>query len=234
MEKIALLFIGLLCATCVRVDEEFENLGNQHIGEGNWTQITNLRMNNLIRYNLETGVIFNINKEGNNFIKYDEYREKYKDVSWDFEFVFDFKHLLILNTNRPYTLLPMNFDEVYEAPNPDDFLYKNNIHHEGFVSDWKNISGEFSIDNAALNNIGFCSFEAVYVEKKGYVSLHPTTANRTFIFKTSKGYWAKLQIQSFYKDAPIKPTIDSGNPNFLTFRYFVQKDGSRNLTTKKQ
>ncbi len=49
---ISLLVILLIYTGCVKVDEEVD-LGNQHIGEGNWTQITNLVLDDTIFYNLD-------------------------------------------------------------------------------------------------------------------------------------------------------------------------------------
>lgn len=51
---------------------------------------------------------------------------------------------------------------------------------------------------------------------------------RSFIVKTAKGNYAKIQIYSFYKDAPEAPTR-SYKPGFITMKYAIQKDGSTNL-----
>lgn len=51
---------------------------------------------------------------------------------------------------------------------------------------------------------------------------------RSFIIKTAKGNYAKVQIYSFYKDAPETPTR-SNKPGFITLKYAIQKDGSQNL-----
>lgn len=51
---------------------------------------------------------------------------------------------------------------------------------------------------------------------------------RTLIVKTAKGNYAKIQIYSFYKDAPEVPTR-SYKPGFITMKYAIQKNGSTNL-----
>lgn len=51
---------------------------------------------------------------------------------------------------------------------------------------------------------------------------------RSLIIKTAKGNYAKIQIYSFYKDAPETPTR-SNKPGFITMKYAIQKDGSQNL-----
>lgn len=51
---------------------------------------------------------------------------------------------------------------------------------------------------------------------------------RTLVVRTAKGNYAKLIIYSLYKGAPEIPTR-SYRPGFITFKYAIQKDGSRNL-----
>lgn len=56
--------------------------------------------------------------------------------------------------------------------------------------------------------------------------------NRTFVIRTADGQFAKLELISMYKGAP-KVVSDLNWPApYFTFRYFLQSDGSRNLSTK--
>lgn len=50
------------------------------------------------------------------------------------------------------------------------------------------------------------------------------------ILKTSAGKYAKIQILNYYKHAPVSPAGLTDTARYYTFRSFVQKDGSRNLT----
>jgi hypothetical protein len=53
-------------------------------------------------------------------------------------------------------------------------------------------------------------------------------AGRVILVKTSSGKYAKMEIISYYKDAPAAPT--SSTPDrYYTFRYFYQSDGSNKL-----
>lgn len=54
------------------------------------------------------------------------------------------------------------------------------------------------------------------------------TMPRVMIIKTHKGHYAKLMIENIYKDDPANPTRDN-KPGFITFRYAIQMDGSKNL-----
>jgi hypothetical protein len=51
---------------------------------------------------------------------------------------------------------------------------------------------------------------------------------RPVIVKTAKGNYAKVIIYSMYKGAPEDPDR-SHKPGFLTFKYAIQKDGTKNL-----
>ncbi|MBE9598161.1 HmuY family protein [Pedobacter sp. MC2016-24] len=56
--------------------------------------------------------------------------------------------------------------------------------------------------------------------------------NRTYVLRTAEGKYAKLQLISMYKGAPATVTDLNWPTPYLTFRYYVQQDGSRNLSTK--
>lgn len=56
--------------------------------------------------------------------------------------------------------------------------------------------------------------------------------NRTFVLKTATGKYAKLELLNIYKGNPPVVTDLFWPAPYLTFRYFVQQDGSRNLKTK--
>lgn len=56
--------------------------------------------------------------------------------------------------------------------------------------------------------------------------------NRTFIMKTAKGKFAKFEILNIYQGNPPSVTDLNWPAPYLTFRFFVQEDGSRNLSTQ--
>ncbi|MBE9586196.1 HmuY family protein [Mucilaginibacter sp. JRF] len=55
--------------------------------------------------------------------------------------------------------------------------------------------------------------------------------NRTFILKTAEGKYAKLELINVYQGNPPVVTDLHWPAPYLTFRYFVQEDGSTNLKT---
>lgn len=56
--------------------------------------------------------------------------------------------------------------------------------------------------------------------------------NRTYALRLSNGKYAKLEIQNIYKNNPPVVTDLYWPAPFLSFRYYVQEDGSKNLTTR--
>lgn len=57
------------------------------------------------------------------------------------------------------------------------------------------------------------------------------TMPRVIVVKTHKGRYAKVMIENIYKDNPDNPDRDN-KPGFVTFRYAIQMDGSKNLDIK--
>jgi hypothetical protein len=55
--------------------------------------------------------------------------------------------------------------------------------------------------------------------------------NRTFVLRTATGKFAKLELLNVYKGNPPVVTDLFWPAPYLTFRYFVQEDGSNNLST---
>jgi hypothetical protein len=54
---------------------------------------------------------------------------------------------------------------------------------------------------------------------------------RVIVVKTTKGHYAKVIIENIYKDNPAAPSRDN-KPGYVTFRYAIQMDGSKNLDIK--
>lgn len=53
--------------------------------------------------------------------------------------------------------------------------------------------------------------------------------NKTILFKTIKGKYGKMELQSIYKDNKKPEKMTEGYIYHLTFRYVIQEDGSGNL-----
>ena len=54
-------------------------------------------------------------------------------------------------------------------------------------------------------------------------------AGKVIMVKTFDGKYAKVEILSYYKDAPAEPNAFSDQSATYTFRYMYQADGSKNL-----
>lgn len=102
------------------------------------------------------------------------------------------------------------------------------------------VTGIFSELNLAPDN-GYLtdnSATATYAitrgSGKGWYNYDPAAnlitpmAGRVIMVKTSSGKYAKMEIISYYKDAPASPTATSTD-RYYTFRYLYQPDGSKKL-----
>lgn len=118
----------------------------------------------------------------------------------------------------PARLFDSSFKVVKTVPVSDDKFITNNLvsldHFQGSGDGWGyyDFYGSLFPDNP----------------KKAHIVY---TMPRTLIIKTTKGHYAKVVINSIYKDSPADPTRDN-KPGFLTFKYAIQMDGSNNLDIK--
>jgi hypothetical protein len=88
-------------------------------------------------------------------------------------------------------------------------------------------------DKSEVNKIGWASNE----QSPGWYFYSLTThlmqpiPDRTYVIRLTNGKFAKLQLLNVYKGNPPAVTDLNWPAPYLTFKYFVQEDGSRNLTT---
>lgn len=55
-------------------------------------------------------------------------------------------------------------------------------------------------------------------------------AGKVLVFKTCNGKYAKMQIGSYYKDAPPQPKKEDPTGRYYTFRYVYQPNGTKKFT----
>jgi hypothetical protein len=85
----------------------------------------------------------------------------------------------------------------------------------------------YASDNGATKAIATGSGNGWY-NYNGITQIISPIPGRVFIIKTADGKYVKLEILSYYKDAPSAPTNTSLFP-YYTFRFVYQADGSTNL-----
>lgn len=136
---------------------------------------------------------------------------------------FDFQYYDTIHY-RPHTLpiSPKLFDSAFDVvktvPVADERFITDDLisldHFEGTGDGWGyyDFYGRLFPENA----------------KKAHIVY---TMPRAFVVKTTKGHYAKVVIKSIYKDNPTDPTRDN-KPGYLTMRYAIQMDGSKNLDIK--
>ncbi|MFT4204686.1 MAG: HmuY family protein [Chitinophagaceae bacterium] len=151
----------------------------------------------------------------------DDSTQYLQTTDWDLAFAEQYNSIVYVN-NGSYTATPgyggpgtsqmvivnQPYEQVTEAPSDEEFE-ENAVHAVG----WDNGTG-----------VGWYTYS---------LSTHLAVpiANRTFVIKTVSGKYAKLQLVNIYKGNPPAVTDLNWPAPYLTFRYFVQEDGSRDLNT---
>jgi hypothetical protein len=85
----------------------------------------------------------------------------------------------------------------------------------------------FAKDNAPTHAIPTGSGNGWYNYDPAAYVITPI-AGRTLVVKTADGKYAKIEILSYYKDAPASPTMTDIS-RYYTFRFSYQSDGTKNL-----
>jgi hypothetical protein len=145
-----------------------------------------------------------------------------KTTKWDIAFAKEYNSYVSINngTNESsfglggpgkgaMIAVNQNYDKLITAPSDGEFA-RNGITAAGWDSG---------------NGNGW-----YFYDLKTHIAI--PVKNRTYVLRTADGKFAKLELVSMYKGAPaVVPDITWPAPYF-TFRYYVQQDGSRNLSTK--
>jgi hypothetical protein len=147
-----------------------------------------------------------------------------KTANWDIAFAKEYNSYISINngTNESSfgsggpgkgALLAVNqsYDKLTTAPSDEEFT-KNGITSAGWDSG---------------NGNGW-----YFYDLKTHIAI--PVKNRTYVLRTADGKFAKLELVSMYKGAPKVVTDLTWPAPYFTFRYYVQQDGSRNLSTKDQ
>lgn len=85
----------------------------------------------------------------------------------------------------------------------------------------------YVVDNATAKAIPTGSGNGWY-NYDGATNIVTPIAGKVILVRTATGKYAKLEIVSYYQNAPAAPTATSVS-RYYTFRYVYQPDGTRNL-----
>ncbi len=144
-----------------------------------------------------------------------------KNADWDIAFTQEYNSYVVVN-NGSYAgtpgaggpgkgamiIIEKPYDQVADAPSDEDFENKG-VHGVG----WDSGNGYGWFFYSLSNHI------CVPIK------------NRTFVLRTADGKYAKLALLNIYKGNPPVVTDLFWPAPYLTFKYFVQTDGSRRLNT---
>lgn len=89
-------------------------------------------------------------------------------------------------------------------------------------------------DNSSVSKIGWAlnSFDPGWYFYSLSTHIMTPIKNKTYLIRLSSGHYAKLELISVYQGNPPEVTNLHWPAPYLTFRYYVQNDGSKNLKTK--
>lgn len=147
----------------------------------------------------------------------------FKTAQWDLAFTGNYNSEIQINNSRhvgtpgfggtisstAIILLSQPYQDVSTAPTDSQFD-ASTVTTIGWAKDG--------------NSAGWYSYDLSSHIMKAY-------PNRTYALRLSNGKYAKLQILSAYKGNPPAVSDLYWPAPYLTFRYYVQEDGSRNLNT---
>lgn len=104
-----------------------------------------------------------------------------------------------------------------------------------FTDDQLGASGNINLDHFNVAEDGWAWYDfygELFPNAPGDSKQHVAYAMpRVIVVRTAKGNYAKVIIYSLYKDSPVDPSR-ANQAGFLTFKYAIQKDGSKNVNIK--
>jgi hypothetical protein len=145
-----------------------------------------------------------------------------QNTDWDLAFTKEYNSLVVINNGTiPGTpgyggagkgallVIDKYYDQVTEAPSDAEFDAK----------------GKSAVGWDAGNGVGWYFYSLqnhICVPIKG----------RTYVIRTATGKYAKLDLVNIYLGNPPQVTDLFWPAPYLTFRYYIAEDGSRNLSTR--
>lgn len=170
-------------------------------------------------------LIFNLSDGTYHLLKTKEDSAKYlKTNLWDLAFTGIYNSDIYINNGKKkgnpgyggptegtaIVMIEKNYDQVEQAPSDETFT------------------------GSTIDKIGWSSGPGstgwFYYSLDNHISV--PIKNRTFVLRLANGKYAKLEIQNIYKNNPPVVTDLYWPAPYLSFRYYLQEDGSKNLATR--
>ncbi|WP_244248527.1 HmuY family protein [Flavobacterium foetidum] len=147
-----------------------------------------------------------------------------KTADWDLAFTGPYNSEVYVNSSKH------QYNPGYEGPVQNTAVIK-------IDQAYANVSqapADSDFDKSEVTKIGWSSSESSAGWFYYSLSSHIMQAvpDRTYAIRLPNGKYAKLQLINAYKGNPPAVTDLNWPAPYFTFRYFVQHDGSKNLSTK--
>ncbi|MBP3942087.1 HmuY family protein [Sphingobacteriaceae bacterium WQ 2009] len=222
------LIIGLVMASCSKE----QNDPTKNLQDGNSIVISDLAGD--INASLGTGVngkekspfktfLFRFSDQKQQWLNNAQDSANYLPTeNWDLAFTGEYNSTLYTNNS----LLKDN--PAYQGKGTHQIVLLNEAYDKVLVA-----PSDATFNASTINSFGM----AANVNSAGWFSYNMSShlvsvlPNKTYVLKLSNGQFAKLQMINVYKGNPQAITDLNWPQPYFTFKYFVQKDGSRNLKT---
>ncbi len=148
------------------------------------------------------------------FVKFNFETGQITDSETDWDITFRYATILVNGGSK------VGYDsEPKRTANVSAYIAKNSFEDLKKVDDKelrKDAKGKLAITDDVQNGKGIWSYNM----KKHIVLPIP---GRVLIFKTAQGKYVKMEVLSFYKDAPAQPKMADKSYGYYTFRYSISK-----------
>ena len=170
-------------------------------------------------------LIFSLTDGSAHLLKNQAERDAYfKTNKWDLAFTGPYNSEVFLNNGND------QFNPGYQGPVTNTAVVMIDQAYDSV----NNAPDDASFNNSEVTKIGWASSSSsagwFFYSLNNHICV--PIKNRTYVLRLPNGKYAKLEMQNIYKGNPAVVTDLFWPAPYISFRYYVQQDGSRNLRTK--
>lgn len=170
-------------------------------------------------------LLFSFSDGSSHLIKNQAERDTYfKTNKWDLAFTGPYNSEIFLNNAND------QFNPGYQGPVTNTAV----VMLEQAYDSVNNAPSDASFNSSEVTKIGWASSASsagwFFYSLNNHICV--PIKNRTYVLRLPNGKYAKLEVQNIYKGNPAVVTDLFWPAPYISFRYYVQQDGSKNLNTK--
>ncbi len=201
---IAIISLSIL-VSCSKDDENKEDKKETPVVFGTTKKVENL-------YAPSGGGGFQPQDQKGKFVKFDFGTGKITESETDWDIAFRYATILVNGGAKAgYDSEPERNGNISVYIAKDSFEELKTVDTNKFKQDSK---GNLAISDDVIGQQGIWSYN---IEKHILLPI----PGRVLVFQTSKGNYVKMEVLSFYKDAPQQPQTADKNYGYYTFKYSI-------------